>query len=427
MKLASLTRLFVLLNRGTRRRLIAANVGLILGVTLVAVFVAAGTGLRDTILTNLLGTLPIDQLKVQPRSVSVGVLKLGRPGGSEGGISESDMDALRALPQVTALHPIKYAHFPVSIKGEILGSSYGTDAPLQGVSPDWVASEVAPGYAFASADTGEVPLLLSRKILQAYNVGFAAANRLPRLTESAIVGEQLQLELGASALGGTRAGRETRPARIVGFSDRVDALALAVPIDVILHYTRRFGDDTDVGVDALVIHARSHRDLSAIENTISSLGLELAPDAYLGRQVGQAATLVIAIMSAIGVAVVLISLSNVANTLQLVLRERQFELAVVRASGVSARLLRSFLILEAALSGVASALVGLLLSLGVLAAGGRLLAGTLEPILGTSPRFAIPLWLVLLLLVATPLASGLAAILPARHAVGRSIAMSLRR
>ena len=79
----SLLRLFVLLNRGTRRRLIAANVGLTLGVMLVTIFVATGLGLKTTILQNLLGALPLTQVKVQPRSMSVGVLRLGNPAGGE--------------------------------------------------------------------------------------------------------------------------------------------------------------------------------------------------------------------------------------------------------------------------------------------------------------------------------------------------------
>ncbi len=427
----NLVTLFALLNRGTRRRLIAANVGLSLGVLLVVLFVAAGLGLRDTLLTDLLGTLPITQLKVQPRVMEVGVLRLGRSAAMGGGaLDPAALDRLADMPEVEAVYPIAYAHFPVSIEGELLGSTYGTDAPLQGVDPAWVAREADPAYTFAARDTGAVPILLSRKVLQAYNVGFARANGLPQLTEGAIIGQTLSLDLGSSFLGGTESGREIRPAVICGFSDKVDALALGVPLGVVRHYAERFeSDDEDLGggYDAAIIEAREPGDLTAIETAASDLGLELAPDAYLGRQVGQAVTVVILMLTAVGIAVVALSLMNMANTMHLVVRERQYELGVVRAVGMSEGVLAGILVAEASLSGLLSAVFALAIGAIVLWLGALLLAGPLTPILGTAPSFQIPFWLIGAALALTPLASALAAVVPARQAVGASIATSLRR
>lgn len=424
---SNLVRLFVLLNRGTRRRLVAANVGLVLGVTLVLLFVSAGLGLRDALLRDVLGALPLTQLEVQPRSMQMGMLQLGR-GESSGGrpLDESTVATLEELPEVVAVHPIVYAHFPVSVRGDLLGSSYGTDAPVQGVSPRWVAHEVDPDYTFDDDPSRPIPILVSRKVLQAYNVGFARANGLPRLTEGAIVGQELEIDLGASSLGGASAGREVRPAVIVGFSDRVAPLAVGIPLGTVMRYAERFGEPVDA-YDAVVIEAHAPGDLPAIERVVASLGLELAPDAYLARQVGRSVTLVVAILSAVGMAVVALALLNAANTLLLVLRERRFELAVVRAVGVGETLLSSILVAEAALSGLLAAGVSVLLSVVVLEGGSRLLAGTLVPLLGSAPSFALPGWLVAVVLVLTPSAAAVAALIPARRAVGVAIASALRR
>lgn len=420
-------RLFVLLNRGTRRRLVAANVGLVLGVTLVLLFVSAGLGLRDALLDDVLGALPLTQLEVQPRSMQMGMLQMER-GSSTGGIAldDSTLAALEALPEVTRVYPIVYAHFPVSVRGSLLGSSYGTDAPVQGVSPAWVAHEVDPDYTFEDDPDGPVPILVSRKVLQAYNVGFARANGLPRLTEGAIVGQELQIDLGASTLGGTTTGREIRPAVIVGFSDRVAPLAVGIPIETVTRYAAHFGEPEET-YDAAVIEAREARDLPAIERVVAGLGLELAPDAYLARQVGRSVTLVVAILSAVGIAVVVLALLNVANTLMLVLRERRFELAVVRAVGVGERLLGTILVAEAALSGLLAAAVALGLSLALLVGGSRLLADTLVPLLGSAPSFLVPGWLVIAVVVVTPTAAAVAALVPARAAVATPISGALRR
>ena len=135
----------------------------------------------------------------------------------------------------------------------------------------------------------------------------------------------------------------------------------------------------------------------------------------------------ILILSAVGIAVVALSLMNIANTLQLVLRERQYELAVARAMGVSENLLTVLLMAEAALAGLLSGVLALAVSVIALWAGARLLEGSVAPILGTTITFVIPTWLGLGVLIITPLASGLAALVPARRAVGNSIASALRR
>lgn len=426
MRATELARLALLLNRGTRRRLIAANIGLTLGVTLVTLFVAGGTSLERTILEDVLGTLPITQLKVQPRPLDVGGLRLGRSAGMGGGrLDRETIETLRAVEGVEEIFPIAYAHFPVSLRGEVLGSTYGTDAPVQGVDPRWVAGEADPAYGF-SATSDPVPVLVSRKVLQAYNAGFASANRLPQLTEGVIVGQPLEIVLGSSTLGGTAEGFERREAVIAGFSDRVDALALAVPIDLVLDYAKRFGDDGPP-YDAAVVDVRDPGELAGVEAALEELGLELAPDAYLGRQVGLAVTIVTLMLTAVGAAVVILALLDIANTLQLALRERQYDLGVARALGVSERLLQSILVAESALSGVASALVALGASLLALNLGERFLTGSLAPILGGGPSLDVPPWLALGVLLATPIASALAALVPAHGAVRVSISRALRR
>jgi hypothetical protein len=426
MTLSQLTRAFILLGRGTRRRLVTASIGLTLGVILITLFIASGLSLRDILLRDVLGALPITQLKVQARTRDVGVLKIGSAADQK--LDQETIAALAALPEVNAVYALAFAHFPVSIRGEVLGSSVGTDAPVQGVDPAWVADEIDPARPFEYVVGEPVPVLVSRKVLQAYNVGFASANQLPQLSEGAVVGQELEITFGASSLGGTRAGSEALPAVIVGFSDRVDALALAIPLEALQSFAVRFDDQGSAGaLDAAVLDVRSTGDLSRVEAAVADLGLELSPDAYFGRQVGQAMTIVILFLTAVGVAVALLSLLNIANTMQIVLRERQYELGVVRAVGMGERTLQSLLVAEAGLSGLFSGAVGVTVSALLLFLGAKLLAKPMAPILGGAPSFDLPPKLILALLVLTPIASALAAWFPARQAVGSSIATSLRR
>ncbi len=428
MRLRRLLRFFYLLNRGTRRRLVAANVGLIVGVTLVTLFIASGLGLRELVLDGFLGALPLDQIKVVPKSMDIAFLRLGRPKILGGGkLDASVVKTLRADEAVSAVYPIAYARFPIHLHGELLGSHYGTDAPVQGVDPRWVSDEVAAGHTFAFSEGQSIPVLVSRKVLQIYNAGFAPANNLPRLSEGAVIGREVEIEIGSSTLAGRGERSVSSHARIVGFSDRVDPLAVAVPMSMLDFYDERLTGEPREEWDAAIVEARSVGEIARIESAARRLGLEIAPESHLARQIDAAIKVAIVVFSAVGAVVIALSLMNATNTLVLILRERRFDLGVVRALGLSRSRLIGLLCAEAALAGVVAALIALGLSAVLLALGSGILERSVGHLVGFSPRMALPGWLVLSVLLLTPLVNALAVWIPAGRTVGGSIAAALRR
>jgi putative ABC transport system permease protein len=298
---------------------------------------------------------------------------------------------------------------------------------MQGVDSAWVADEIAEGYHFTAGDESKVPLLVSRKVLQAYNLGFAAANRLPRLSEKAVVGQEVSVSLGASSLAGSAFGAIVRPGVVVGFSDRIDALGVAVPIELIASVTQRLTGEALNAYDEAILVGTSPKELPRIEAAVRKLGFQITPESQIPKQVGGAITAATVVLSAIGLVVVGLALANIANTLALILGERRYELAVVRAVGVSERLLRALLVGEAVVAGFLAAIVALAASWLALQIGARSLSGVLESLTGAAPRFPIPAALVLGVLVGTPIASFIAALVPAIRVTAPSIATALRR
>lgn len=428
MRAASRMRLFYLLNRGTRRRLMAAYVGLTIGVTLVTLFVAAGLGLKDLVLGGVLGTLPLNQIKVVPKSMDIAFLRLGQPKLLGGGrLDESALQALGAHEAVEAVYPIAYARFPIQLHADLLGSRYGTDASLQGIDPRWVADELQNDARFTSAPGGPIPILVSRKVLQIYNAGFAQANDLPRLSEHAVVGRTISIQLGASSLAGERDRAAWREARIVGLSDRIDPLAVAIPLELLEFYEGALLEEARTSYDAAVVEARSAGDLAGIESSIRTMGLEIAPESHLTRQIDTAISVAILAFSLLGGVVIALSLMNAANTMILMLRERRYELGVVRALGLSRRRLIGLLAAEAALGGGVAALVAVALSAAALSAGSGFLQRSLGAAVDTSLQLSLPAWLILGVFVFTPAVNALATAIPALRTVGGSIAAALRR
>ncbi|MBD3334530.1 MAG: FtsX-like permease family protein [Candidatus Eisenbacteria bacterium] len=421
-------RLFYLLNRGTRRRLVAANVGLIIGVTLVTLFIASGLALRGLVLGGVLGALPLDQIKVVPKSMDIAFLRLGQPKFLGGG--ELDRDTIQKLAAdeaVRAVYPIAYARFPIQLHADVLGSRYGTDTSLQGVDPRWVADELPEDARFEDTPEDPISILVSRKVLQIYNAGFAPANDLPRLSEGAVRGRTLSIQLGASSLAGRRERAVVRDARIVGLSDRIDPLAVAVPLSVLESYERRLVGEERESYDAAVIAARSAGEIARIEALARDMGLEIAPESHLARQVDAAISMAIVVFSLLGGVVIALSLMNAANTMILILRERRYELGVVRALGLSRRRLIGLLAAEAAGVGGLTALVAVALSAGALSAGAAFLQRSVGQVVSASIEMPLPGWLVLAVLVITPAVNAVAASIPAMRTVSGSIAAALRR
>jgi ABC-type antimicrobial peptide transport system permease subunit len=272
-----------------------------------------------------------------------------------------------------------------------------------------------------------IPILLSRKVLQFYNAGFAPANNLPRLTEDAVVGREVAIELGVSSIAGRRDRSISQQALIVALSDRIDPLAVAVPLAMLDHYDRLLLDEERESYDAAVIQAASAGDIARIEALARRLGLEIAPESHLARQVDAAIGIAILVFSLLGAVIIALSLMNAANTLVLILRERRFEMGVVRALGLSRRRLIGLLVIEAAVVGALTGLAAVILSAGAISLGSRLLENSVGQIVQTPVTLSLPGWLIPAALLLTPVINALAVLAPAVRTLGGSIAMALRR
>lgn len=95
------------------------------------------------------------------------------------------------------------------------------------IKPDgWNADPEAPGF--------EIPIIIAKDYLTLYNFGFAASQGMPQLSEKSM--SRLKLEITISGGGQT----VTYPARIVGFSSRLNTIA--IPGNVMDYFNENFAD-----------------------------------------------------------------------------------------------------------------------------------------------------------------------------------------
>ena len=146
-------------------------------VGVVVVLASVGLGLYRGVVQPLLPKLPLDLLKVEPRSINVGLLALSAT-DLTGGLDDATVSRLEKIDGVSAVYPIVGTAFPMrAVGGEgFVGRRIRTDVFATGLAESLVEDDVAEGYRFADDPTGPVPVIVARRLLDLYNTTVAPAH-----------------------------------------------------------------------------------------------------------------------------------------------------------------------------------------------------------------------------------------------------------
>ena len=238
-----------------------------------------------------------------------------------------------------------------------------------------------------------IPALASRQLVELFNTSLRRSWNLPRLNPDGLLGATLELRIGASTFG---VGRRTRViderVRLVGFSDRAMPLGLTLPYGCVERLNARLGGGPRPHAAVLVLEDRS--DAPAVMRAIRDRGLEVRDRG--ARRAASVVGLLRLAAGALAVALLSVAAVGVLHAMAMLLDARRREIAVLRAVGVARGPLRLSLMMEASVTGVAAATVGVGLALAGGLATDRLLAQRL-PYLPFRPDHlvVIPTWLVI--------------------------------
>ena len=190
-------------------------------------------------------------------------------------------------------------------------------------------------------------------------------------------------------------------------------------------YIRSFGDDA---INTIVVYLKPGTDRTrariALERQFGpKYGAFVVTNSEIRREVmrifDQTFTITYALL---GVAIV-IAVLGIVNTLSALILERTRELALLRAGGLSARELRTMIVLESSLLGLASTAAGLVMGY---ALSWILIHVINKQSFGWTIDFHTPVALIAASLAVTFLSSALAGLAPARLAARIDIAAALK-
>lgn len=260
---------------------LANFIGLAIVITAVQFYrdVTAGWNTDDAMISS-------DYLVISKRVEGMGSLF----GAVSTGFSRADIDSIQSQPWCRRVGNFTSSRYNVQASVEMQGRGMSTSMFFESIPDEFF--DVSPdGWSFDPSAPGEIPIILSKDYLALYNFGFAATRGLPQVSESMIK----MVPLAVSISGNGR--QKEMPARIVGFSSRLNTIA--VPQSFMDWANDLFASTPADDPSRLIVEVNSPGD-PAITSFIERHDWETAGDKLNSGRASYFLTLVTSVVIAVG-------------------------------------------------------------------------------------------------------------------------------
>lgn len=349
------------------RTLLACG-GVGIGMAIVMAAASVAMGIQFHVVKRLRESMPERVISVQRTAIDLGPLRM-----RTSPITDEDIKRLKAMPEVESVWPQVPIQFPIRAEGELIGVELTTDVVVNGIEPALVQEDVAEGKVFAFSDDPmkPIPVMVSRYLLDMYNLGYAKANSLPELSEKWAIGRHFSIVLGQSTVPAMGNGENARAVRaeVVGLTSNPSLLGVVMPAEYVQRFNREFSSDKSSRYSALHLQLHPKIDMDAFEKKLSAMNLKPDAQRELIRRVQFFLKIILLVLVIFSGLVLFVAFSNVINTFSLILLQRRFEIGLLRAVGTTRNNVVLLYAGEAAsvgaVGGVLGALLAFLLAQGV--------------------------------------------------------------
>ncbi|MBN2199610.1 MAG: ABC transporter permease [Candidatus Aminicenantes bacterium] len=360
--------------RRNRRNFVFAVVGIVVGISSFVFFIGLGSGIQRVVSTEIF-PLEANRIRVVPRMMQFDDAASGRV------IDAAALGEFSRIPGVAAVYPRMKLAVPSTMA--MVGSRIDPEeieriSRMPGVRPEWLVAVrdfnswleiMADGLdprlvendavfgEFRDPDPGRpVPILLSKRLVELYNSGFARTRNLPPVNDILIPYlPALPLTVNDSFVSDAQVRGDKVPlqVRLVGTSHHALLGGISMPLETVRKLNRALrGERAADAYDMAVLEAESSARLTSIQEAVRALGFGIdTGQQRMAESVGFVVTLVTLGFTLISLVIVALAAVNIAHTFFMIISERRREIGLLRAVGATRRDIRVVFLGEAALVG----------------------------------------------------------------------------
>ncbi len=467
-------------------RLVLNLLGIVIGVSALLFLLSLTEGMRKTILRELVGSIPITEMTATPAETEGPLGSFEKWVAKRGGVRRAEdvvvkrrlrddftdetIEEVERIPGVRRVYGVKtLKRVPTSVEGWFFGHEQGdfyTDAVVFGYPRELLVGDVEDlsEYAYrpeaaldefplhtkfsndvmwwllqsrmaiAEMDDSYVPAVLSRRLVQAYNLSFAAAEGLElleRVSEKSLIGEYMYVRFGNPSEFIMPQGDVTVRGtliKVVGLSDRVPMLGFAVPPKYLdLWEKAYFTEPPPAMYQQLVVQARSVADVEPVRAVLEAKQMAVVSKKETIEKINSVTTFV-RFAFVLVVAIILgITAVGILNVLTMSVYEERVDIGILRSVGARKGHVRFIYLLKAFMIGLIGSVAGLVLGWVAMRGADSLVHVALRRTAYTPPSFFIAQWEFVALSVAMGIGFALlAGISPANHAANLNPSVALR-
>lgn len=410
-------------------RFVVLSLSIIVATASLFVLLALHFGVKQFLASKAFDSIGVKEIIVQPQFQS-GLLLINKEEKRK--ITDTTVRNIEDMPGVEKVYPTIILKLPTSIRLTALGNTFESDAPIFGVAPEMVTSDLKYPSLFR-ADASQVGVVLSKDIIDFYNAGFSDSLGLPKLNDTYLLNaeysKEVTLMLGYSSfLGSKDSGtRQDVPARIVGFSSRVPFLGISLPLEKVKEYSTQFG----VGegkINSLFVTVTDPSEVEEVSKKIEALGY--ATDSLQKRidGINENLKLLSLIIGAISVIILLATAIALCNAFLSDVMENTSTIGILRSVGATRGFIGKLFLTKAVLISFFGGVVGTLFGFGIVQIVNRMLLEKLPFYLNAQASFSATPWYLIVFTIIFAVFFGIAAtIYPAWYAARLDPAEALRR
>ncbi len=292
-------------------------------------------GINKSISARIGRELPPNAIRVLPPKVKVKTISFSPK--TRKGITYYHLRRILKMKGVVKTYLIARTPFPTMTQGHFLGFRYKSDLVVVGVDARLVRKDIKRGYSFRyRKGTGQVPIVASRFIVDAYNNVYAINNDLPQLSEDVLIGQVLPIYFGWSTFRRTVDKPIILNGVLVGFSSAIPPLSIGIPLSAVKDIGKTlYGKKFRWEFAEIVVQVKTHDDLIRVSKAIRRMGLRVATSTKESRFINKVKKMTNTISAGFSLLIGIISLIAVASLFAMAGMEKIPFFILIRKLGAS--------------------------------------------------------------------------------------------